>query len=74
MSQRRAKQVVEQGRDRLSSQGEDRGSGSRQPAEIASEPRIDPRGFSKFSKVTRASASKKLKPSLSCRRVLAADL
>lgn len=65
MSQRRAEQVVEQGRDRLSSQGEDGGSGSQLRLL---------RGYRGFSKVTRASASKKLKPSLSCRRVLAADL
>lgn len=55
----------------LRSQGEEWESGSQQLAEIAVEPQTNP---SDFSKVTQASVSKKLKPSLPCYRVLTAGL
>jgi len=53
------------------SQGEQWKSGSQQLAEIAVEAQTNP---SDFSKVTQASVSKKLKPSLSCYRALTAGL
>lgn len=62
---------MEQGRMDSGSQGEEWEPGSQQLAPIAAGPQTNP---GDFSKVTQASVSKKLKPSLLCYRVLTAGL